>query len=462
MRRNRSNHTEEGAVLVMVLIAVSVIGLVVGAVITQADASMSSTRVVREQDRKVYAADAGVEDAIRSLQKNSLLCNQAGQSTALPTQSFNGRTVDIGVQCNGVTSTATNLSTYAVIVTDRSTNALLTQGGGNQIIDGPLYAAELDPDVSDMSIAVSGDTFEQQASGGSGRCMTDADQPAGLTSDIGLYHCVSGPVPDPAPSLPTALPNAGTSVLTGSCKVFKPGLYSGSITLAASNYFVSGVYYFVNVSFVLSNNEIIVAGAPSTADVNTNGNTPCNGGGDAGSGAVGTGVKWIFGGTSSIDVEKGQVELFRREGGPASEGSQGVSLMTVGTNASGWTKSSLDVTGSPTNVITVGSGNQPQLAIHGLVYTPSANVDFKVTNDSYAMLTSGIVTGRLKLQASGSALANGTPSITINNGTITRKAVITSTAEGVTDGGRDIVATAVVNITNDVNRTVSIDSWNTT
>jgi hypothetical protein len=447
----------------MVLIAVSVIGIVLGAILTQADASMSSTRVVREQQRKVYAADAGVEYAIRALQKDNTICARTGQTSPLPTQTFNGRTVD--VQCDTMSGTGVNGSGYAAIVTDRSANALTTQGGGNQVIEGPVYAAQLDPHSNNLSLAMrNGDVYEQQASGGTGRCTSDADQPAGLTFEDPAayqYHCVSAPPPDPNPSLPTAVPAAAPApVVTGSCTVFRPGTYSSSIALNTSNYFVSGVYYFLNVPLSLSGSQIVVAGAPTAGDTNLNGNAPCNGTGDP-AGTAGTGVKFIFGGSSFIDIQKGQMELFTRDGGPASEGTQGVSIMAVKSTASGWTKSSLDISGSSAPVVNVGNGSQPQLAIHGLIYAPSAKLSFQVTNASYTQLSGGVVVAQLSLQSSASASANGTPSISVNTGTVSRKILITSTAKGVTDGGRDVVASAVVTITSDANRTVSIESWNT-
>lgn len=460
-RMQRRHGRDEGAVLVIVLIVVVIVSVVVAAVVTQTEVGVRSTTVARSHLAKVYAADAGVEHAIQSLKRDNKICPDPAHEHDFPTQTFNGR--QVAIHCRTISGSANGLWGYAIVVLD-STDSLTTQGGVGvpKSIEGPVHAKRL-PASFVAPLTITGDVTEE-----AGRCSTDADVPANLTISPGYsYSCVAaGSAPTPDHELPTSepanAPAADTLTVPG-CKIFKPGTYTTAPSLASNNYFASGVYYFRNVGTISVTSQKVVAGKAGTGESLVNGNVACATDTLAGVTGSATGVKFIFGGNSAIVVDdpSGAVEMFARNGGdPATEGTQGISLQTVqadqvSTSPPKWMASTL-AAGDP--VIQVGNGTNAALSIHGLVYTPNALVDFSATNTSQAQLRGGVVAARLKLQSSASASGLA---VSVNVGVGQRQIVITSTAKGVTDGGRDVIATAVLDIVSNASRDVSIESWNT-
>src|SRR5258708_1610940 len=65
---------QDGAALVMVLVFISVIGLVLAGLLTEAGVSVKYTNSVKEHQKLVYAADAGVTLAIQQLHQNNEIC----------------------------------------------------------------------------------------------------------------------------------------------------------------------------------------------------------------------------------------------------------------------------------------------------------------------------------------------------------------------------------------------------
>src|SRR5262249_27594115 len=147
--------------------------------------------------------------------------------------------------------------------------------------------------------------------------------------------------------------------------------YTSALPLNARNYFVSGTYYFENVH-INANNQELVGGRPAPGELLLNGTPAC---GSDPAGTVGTGVKFILGGNSTLSADnpRGKIELFARQGGPASDGTQTISVQTVqGTDAGvqpgtpgGWLPSTLSASDT---VMWVGNGTNPALTVHGLAY----------------------------------------------------------------------------------------------
>jgi hypothetical protein len=129
----------------------------------------------------------------------------------------------------------------------------------------------------------------------------------------------------------------------------------------------------------------------------------------------------------------------------------------------GWMPSTLSASDT---VMWVGNGTNPALTVHGLVYVRNAFIDFSATNTSYAQLRGGVVAARLKLQNSASATGLA---VSVDSGEAVRQITLVSTAKGVNSasGERDVVATATLNVTNDLDtsgdptRSVTIQSWTT-
>jgi hypothetical protein len=458
----RRRPSDEGAVLVIVLVVVTVVAVVVAAVVSQTEIGVRGSVVVRDHLSKIYAADAGVEHAIQSLKRDNTICPDPAHDHDFPTQTFNG--YDVEVTCDTISGSANGLFGYAVVVLDPA-DSLTTQGGVGvpKQIDGPVYAVRL-PSSFVAPLTVTGDVHEQE-----GRCTSDSDVPASMTISVGYsFDCVpAGAAPHPERDLPASEPpNAPAPDMTTvpGCKIFKPGTYTTAPALAPNNYFASGVYYFENVGQIVVDNEKVVGGKAGAGELSVNGNVPCATDALAGVTNAGSGVRFIFGGNTSllVDDPSGAVELFSRDDPdePTDEGAEGISFQTVRADQvtaspPQWMASTLGA-GDP--VIRVGSGTNPALSIHGMVYAPNALVDFSATNTSQAQLRGGVVAARLKLQSSASASGLA---VSVNTGVGRRHIVVTSKAKGVTSGDRDVLATAVLDIVSDTLRTVSIESWNT-
>jgi hypothetical protein len=105
-------------------------------------------------------------------------------------------------------------------------------------------------------------------------------------------------------------------------------------------------------------------------------------------------------------------------------------------------------------ILSDGTGASAQLAIHGNVYVPKANVVLAATNQGTAKLRGGLVAASVALQSAGTNVED----ISTDTGTGERQIVVTSTVNRV--GTEKVVsATAVVRVANDSVRTTNIDSW---
>lgn len=99
-------HDEDGQALVLALAFLIFFGLVIGAMLSLAGASMLSTQRLREQRSTVYAADGATDAAIQVALKNSLVgayadprCQASNPSTAtgpiLLTTNANGTVANV-------------------------------------------------------------------------------------------------------------------------------------------------------------------------------------------------------------------------------------------------------------------------------------------------------------------------------------------------------------------------------
>lgn len=465
-------HAEDGSILIIVLVFMVVFGLITAAAFTNAGANFKNTVGVRDNDKKVYSSDAGINWALQKIRTDNTLCPVVGTYTLPNPPVINGSTAPT-VTCNVTNGSVTGVNGYAVVTTSTNAPALTTPGPSfAKTINGPVFASSIDNGVQDLHVT-NGAVFE------GGSCSDG--KPAGLTIDPPFtYTCTSTTNPAAAidHDLPTsglataaAKPPAGTDVLHGTvpCRIFTPGKYT-SIVLAKDNYFVSGVYYFANVGTLDVRKLQIVGGQPSGADEQATALlTSCGSDADAPGAASGTGVKFILGGNSAINVRNpsGRLELFSRLGGAGNEGTQGISLQTVcgtpgvsypgvacGSGAPGsFAPSTLT---DAQAVLQEGIGNTPRLRIHGQVYAPNALVSFDATNTANAWLLGGAVVGKLALRQQASIDA---VKVSIVPGIGQRTLTITSSVQIL--GERRIVSTANVTIKNDAARTVTIQSWRT-
>ncbi len=473
-RKFRHLRRDEGQVLVVVLLFMIVFSLILAALLTNASANLANTVGVRTQEKAVYAADSGIDWGLQTLRNTNTICVDPttaplGTPQVIGTPSFNGQTTT--VTCEVLSGSASGANGWAVITTDPDPQSFRTPPPASdnftKTINGPVFAAGFDDSNLRHVLVTNGDVYERQSAQ---TCSTDADKPSDVTvqpSPPYFYHCTS--LTNPGTVVPHALPDITTlanrgpdpdpGLSTPSCNVFLPGKYT-SLNLANNNryYFVSGIYYFVNVQIEVSHQIEVVGGAkhipappalPEESQL-----TPCA---SDPVGTAGIGVKFLLGGTSSIDVTNpgGQMELFGRDNGdPTVEGTQDIAIQTVPSSAPNpWVPSSL----TPTDlVLNVSSGNTPFAAIHGLVYTPNAGISFDATNNARAWMLGGVVTGRLAL--SQQATIEGVR-VSVDLAHEPRQMILTSTVSPA--GGHQTVSKAILTVTNSTPPSVSIQSWRT-
>ncbi|MHB8437964.1 MAG: WD40/YVTN/BNR-like repeat-containing protein [Acidimicrobiales bacterium] len=312
----------------------------------------------------------------------------------------------------------------------------------------------------------------------SGTCQ----QPANLVVSSGFNYTCTSTIPaglqtlnEPAPwgtassaqsppSKPTA--QSGTLVAVNpltypSCSsyvVFTPGWYNSKISFTKNTtyYFVSGLYYFTGGFGPFDNgtsgtdNLYVIGGAPSTGDSSAIASvSPCWAAIQASSyyttptsyGGSGTGVDWVLGGSAWMDVHTVNLELFTREGGPSSEGAQGISIRDVppectGSQTPGYgpsclTSAQFTAGWSPTSsggadqVFQVDAANHlPQVFVHGALYVPSSNIE-EFTNQA------GVVLGPIDCNSLELSFESATsPMLNIEAGTGYPEAALIATAYG--------------------------------
>ncbi len=232
------------------------------------------------------------------------------------------------------------------------------------------------------------------------------------------------------------------------CRVFFPGKYTATTTpaFAGQNYFVSGDYYFENVPLQITGT--VIAGA---AD-GTNGDgqflsAPACSSAPATYPGSGAGATFLLGGTSTIYVGNGGLEIMRRR-----QGQNVVSVEAVPTTANGYTASLVPAAGGQ-DIFESKSGNNTDVAIHGLWWTPEARVVLgNVTNTANGQFLGGLVGAYVEVQASASVDALN---VRVETSPVTAKWLLVSTA---TKNGRTTVIRAVVEYQPDT-AALAINSW---
>jgi hypothetical protein len=200
------------------------------------------------------------------------------------------------------------------------------------------------------------------------------------------------------------------------CTVFSPGRYTAAPTFGSNTYLKSGNYYFEDLTLDVSN--AVVTGG--WADFDNYGdkvfvpNYACTGAEpnktpnfamtlDKAGGSA-PGATLYLGGSAKIEIgNKGSLEILRRLQVDAQSGGNLVSIQAMDSTTAKYKKSTL---GYNDNVVVTKSGNNSDLAIHGVLYAPRAQLEFgNVTNAANGQLLGGAAVSRIVLQASASASA---------------------------------------------------------
>jgi Tfp pilus assembly protein PilX len=458
---NRKRRNESGASLIIVLIVISVFGLILTGLLTEAGASVKYTTIVNGHEQKVYAADAGVSLGIQRLQQGNQLCPVTGPEAQLDVTTVNG--LSTRITCEVTSGSTMGGLGYAIITRSPASNSLDIQSGQAKNVTGPIFVTG---DVSGWNKGInlaSGDMSQLQGNG----CTST--KPTNLTLDAGHgYFCGTAVPSDPPHAAPASVPAAPRAATTsGACKIFYPGLYTAAPSLGSgTNYFASGIYYF-KFSGQFAVDQVMYGGAPASWEgvqyapmpsCATDATAIAKAGGAAPE-VIGTGVQFIFGAGASLFADNGsKLEVFNRTADGTSK-TLSPSIVAVPPDWAAanpaWVENTHD-----TSVLDFHNGSNPDEVIHGLVYAPYENVRVYSTNGVDAAILGGIVAWRLELQSSASG--NGLAVMAGDGLPDPRHIVVRATAPYPAVGGeKSVTSTAVVQIANDANRTVTVDSWRT-
>lgn len=112
---------EKGYVLIAALIVLLVLGLISGPLLSYMVSGLKAGHVFETGTDELYAADAGVQDAMWKIQNGIGLCESSPTSHYIMSD-VNGRSVDVTVT---LTDNVTGMLTYKI------TSVAITDGGGN-------------------------------------------------------------------------------------------------------------------------------------------------------------------------------------------------------------------------------------------------------------------------------------------------------------------------------------------
>lgn len=412
----RSQRRDDGSVLPLVLVMAVVLSMVIASLAGYIATGLRYGRVVEARADRLAAADGGLRYAIERLQNSAYAAcltnlGRSGYSIDFPAH-LNGS--DVTVTCTRGGGGIGDIKAWAVIVTGEGVPAsqwmLQSQAGGGiqKLLGGPVWVS--DPVRSDLKAPVTiedGDVWYYRAN-----CeprITALDSRLSFKPAFRGAICVPKPWSQvfsapPIGSFPpvTDLGNTNPAPSTsGGCTVFRPGRYTVAPVLGQNSYFRAGNYYFDNVTVDVTN-SIVTAG---WADHRLYGdqqyipNAPCAAAIAADSVVSSSGATWYLGGTAKIEIgNKGSLEILRRL-----QGDSLVSIQTIESTTPNQRASSLTYN---TDVVWTKSGNNSDLAIHGLLWAPRAQLTFgNVTNRANGQLLGGAALARIALQASASASA---------------------------------------------------------
>jgi hypothetical protein len=450
----------------MVLVMTVVLSAVVVALATYVSAGLRYSTVVEDRADRLAAADGGLRYGIERLKLQAY----AGCFTTLGNSGYRipfpaaVNESDVTVTCRKAGTGFGDVQGWAVIVTGQGVPAdqplLLSQGGAGKqkLLGGPVYVSRTKGAAFDLKAPVEIEDGDLWYSDTTAKCNTVEDDPPGVPTNLTFKPILRGMLcldrpwnslfTTPTAAIPTTAAPAPV-VDAGGCKVFSPGKYTSHPVLGAANYFKSGEYYFEDVNLVID--RTVVAGWADNAmygDQQFVTNPKCDTAVYNDRTAAGSkpGATWYLGGTSTIHIDKGKLEILRRK-----QGTSVVSLQALDANGPGYKASTI---GWNTDILSTKSGSPSQdLVIHGLAWAPRAQLTFgNVTNVANGQLLGGAAFARIDLQSSASA-SNFV--IRVESGPIPVSVVLDATA---TKKSQSTTMRAVVQIS-DTGTERAINSW---
>ena len=495
----RLRHEEEGVSLVIALLFIVVVGIFAAAALTKGAAVAGSGANIKVRTQSQYALDGAVERGMQDLVDDLATgspakCVDAAAGSTSGSFSLNSRSITY--TCSTLAGKAAktgdgSVSNYALAVMSSASDALTTQSGsGSDLeLDGSVYlaGAVANSGIKKPISILGGDLITPT----SATCTTDLSNLTKITvPSTNLRACteqsassVKGSVSlltAPTASLPSTVTN-GTTVNMGGgkkCQVFYPGLYTTPPQLSTSNpnYFVSGLYYFysasswnwqINGSDVTGGQRSVSTDSPVKADdcasmTDTTAMSNIPGGltsavtTDIANHRFSYGNTWVFGGTASLDMKKGNLSLFSPP-----KGSNTIPLSFVAATSSETSSGYVPITTGAT--VLSGGSNQTSTTFNGKLWAPTGVVSLFSTNNTQAAVSGGVTVYKIDLQAS--TAGSGGILLSASGGVSdapppyrTVKIVTTDTTSG---DALPATNTAVISVSNFSPYTVKVYSWRT-
>lgn len=423
---------DQGAVLPLVMVCTVIISMVVLAVASYTTTGLRYGHVVEDRADRLAAADGGLRYAIQKLKR-------VGHHEC-PT--INPPDVDgavVTLTCTPVGNTFDDTEGYALILTGEglpATAALIDAQSAASVakrISGLVYMNHLDFSLKapvqfengqiQYTVPTSGnptadpcptthpirdDGVVINTSSPSSYVRFSADHFGVVCTTQPWLRDAAHAADDPSTPYinergkfaPPLIPNADLAALPlnpgpvadpggGACKVFLPGHYTVAPPLGSYNYFRSGNYLFDGFTLSIANKKVtagrVLEGNGSTQAIP---NTTCEAARNADniSNVTEAGATFYLKNDARIEInQNGTFEVLRRK--------QGKSYVAIHL---------LDSSLGPTeDVIFQGPGSNKDMAMHGLVWAPTARITLaEVANTAEAQLLGGAVISNIKVDSS--------------------------------------------------------------
>jgi len=445
----------------LAMIFTFVLGSVVLAVASYSVVGLRHVRTVEDRADRLSAADSGMRYMIEKLKLRQSLCTTAvatnGYTTIVP-PSINGATIK--VTCDRIGTLISDIESWALVVTGQGVEheqpIFVTKGGNGKTksFGGNVFIT----DPSRMDVGAPAEIKDGDLWYTGSDCPIPATPPtiANLTFTPPFLRgplCTQKTWNDlytvpTLPPMPAALNPAPVTMASG-CKVFLPGKYTVAPAFDNENYFVSGDYYFENVSLDITGTVIAGKADGAHGDGQFLTATRCESAAASYPG-TGSGATWVLGGTSHIYIDnKGGLEIMRR-----TQGTKVVSVQAVdSSNATGGYLASSINNESGVNLFESKSGVNADVAVHGLWWAPRGRTVLgNVTNTANGQFLGGLVAAYVEVQASASVNALN---IRIETSPAKAKWLLVATA---TKRGQTTIIRAVVDYQPDT-AFLAINSW---
>lgn len=397
-----SRRTDRGNILPMVLVLVVVLGSLGGFIAAYVGTAIRSGTITDDRVDRLAAADSGMQLALQRL--------DAGNCSPITSIVINGATVTS--TCQTITQVEDSDGAYALVVTGESitagTPALDTSGGaqganGLKRLSGPVYIGEgATVDIGNTA-AVVPDPWQGIDVGGEVRYDVVGDCPG--TGPVPVTAAMfQAPIPtvrcdsrgwatvSPKPTLPTPPTSAMALAPESSetCRVYQPGfLTNTSLELDESTFFKPGIYQFTNVALKITG-PVMVGYDSATARI------------PAGCAAVaaanpGGGV-WVFSGTTTLLVDKGDLDFHAMMLGPVGK-LRSVAVIALPTADGGFAASTVD----PNTTVLIDRKNptQSNYSFRGLVWAPKGWISTgssTTSGDAIVQYVGGLTVARATIE----------------------------------------------------------------